>query len=525
MRKSTSKCRVLFVAFLEQDNLGVGYMASVLMHNNIDVRIIDFRAGKEQILSQIRSYEPSLIGFSIIFQYHVNEFKDLINYLRKNKINSHFCAGGHYPSLRYENLLEMIPALDSIVLFEGEYTFLELTQKICTTSNWKQIKGIAYRENDIYIANPLRPLEALIDNFPAPVRQPLREYMPGKKYVTILAGRGCYYDCSFCSIREFYSKPKGPVKRIRSPEQVTREMELLYLKKNCEVFMFQDDDFPVFSQKGKKWAIRFCELLEEKKLNNKILWKINCRPDEVDEELFIIMKRSGLFLVYLGIENGTDDGLKYMNKQIKADANIRAVETLKKINMMYDFGFMLFHPESTFYSVIENINFLKKICEDGSAPITFSKMRPYASTKIECDLRKQGRLKGSPGFEDYDFHDPALNDFYAFMYICFEDWIARRDGLLNTCRWIRHNLFVCNKYYCITDVLANLDKATKTIIAESNNCFIDNTRIIMDIFQSQSGANIDSIRLNQIKADIASKHKCYKEALDGIMIAINKMSL
>lgn len=508
---------VFIVAFLEQDNLGIGYIASVLLQNGIDVKIIDFRAGKERILRQITHYEPPLIGFSIIFQYHIDAFRDLIGSLRAAGVSSHFSAGGHYPSLRYNTLLEMIPDLDSVVLFEGEYTFLELAQFIFAGKEWKQIEGIAYRDNGTVSTNPLRPLEENLDMFPAPVRQPLKEYALGRKYATLLAGRGCYYNCSFCSIREFYSKPKGPVKRVRSPEIVVREMKLLFQQKDCTVFMFQDDDFPVTTQRGKEWTAHFCKSLTETGLSDKILWKINCRPDEIDAELFALMKDSGLFLVYLGIEHGTDDGLRLMNKRMTAETNIRAVTTLKKLNIRYDFGFMLFHPRTTFQSVIENLNFLAKICGDGSSPITFCKMLPYAETRIEHMLRKEGRLKGKPGFEDYHFLDVRLDHFYSFITICFEDWMGKHEGLLNTARWTRYCLLVYRKYYPITSAFKKLEEAADECIAESNLYFINTTRKLVELFNSQKSSGNGSDVLNTIKGDISLKHKQYKRDLIEIM--------
>jgi radical SAM superfamily enzyme YgiQ (UPF0313 family) len=177
-------------------------------------------------------------------------------------------------------------------------------------------------KNGVHIANPLRPLKEDLDRFPVPVRRPLREYVLRKKYATLLAGRGCFYNCSFCSIREFYSRPPGPLKRMRRPEIVVKEMELLYRQLNATVFMFQDDDFPVAGKRGKEWITRFCEELTKRGLSEKIFRKINCRPDEVEPDGFKLMKNSGLFLVYLGIESGTDDGLRLMNKKMKAETSI-----------------------------------------------------------------------------------------------------------------------------------------------------------------------------------------------------------
>ena len=237
--------RAAIVAFLEQDNLGVGYLASMLLQNHIDVGIVDFCLGRQSILEYILRTKPSIVGFSIIFQYHIHDFRDLMAYLRAHGVRCHFTAGGHYPSLRYADLLELIPDLDSVVLFEGERTFLELVRSSRLKGKWKSLEGIAYRQRGRTVANPLRPLESDLDRFPPPVRQPLKECAFGRKYATILAGRGCYHNCAFCSVRRFYSGPPGPVKRVRRPEMVVAEMELMHRDLGCSIFLFQDDDFPV----------------------------------------------------------------------------------------------------------------------------------------------------------------------------------------------------------------------------------------------------------------------------------------
>ena len=134
-------------------------------------------------------FDPLIVGFSIIFQYHLYKFKELIDYLRKHLMHSHFCAGGHYPSFRHEDLFQLIPSLDSIVLYEGEYSFYELVHSIHNGKEWKNIKGISYRENGKIVTNPLRHLEKDLDKFPFPFRQPLMNYALRKKHTTILAGR------------------------------------------------------------------------------------------------------------------------------------------------------------------------------------------------------------------------------------------------------------------------------------------------------------------------------------------------
>ena len=72
-------------------------------------------------------------------------------------------------------------------------------------------------------------------------------------------------------------------------------MDYLFRDKDCSVFLFQDDDFPVRHKNGSGWIERFCEELKSRGLSDKIMWKINCRPDEVNPELFAIDEKKWAF--------------------------------------------------------------------------------------------------------------------------------------------------------------------------------------------------------------------------------------
>ncbi len=507
---------VVFVGFSEQDNLGIGYVASVLLSAGFKPVILDFALGGATIRDEILTYNPQLVGFSIIFQYHIYEFRDLIADLRKSGIQCHFTAGGHYPSLRYQELLDLIPELDSVVLFEGEHTCLELVQALAHGEEWQGVQGLAYTDGGKVLTTPLRPLETDLDIFPPPVRPPLREYVLGKKHATILAGRGCLYDCSFCSIRQFYSKPPGPLKRLRRPEMVVREMELLHQEKGCSVFMFQDDDFPL-SKAGRQWVTTFCSLLSKSGLGKKILWKVNCRPDEIDRSTFAMMRASGLYLVYLGIECGNREGLKLMNKRLTADMSARGVEILNELLIQWDFGFMLFDPGSTYESVLQNIDFLEQICGDGSSPITFCKMLPYAETTIEKELAKQGRLTGRPGFRDYNFLERSLDFFYAFLAESFDGWVGSREGILNLARWARYYSAVARKYYPHTSGLDEWERELRGLISESNGYFFHTVRQLVPPFRhGAASAELWDTKQEEINSACSHYKRRFNDAIEKL---------
>ena len=497
---------VVFIAFKENENLGIGYMSAILSDAGYDVSILDFRKDKTEILKGLLEKDPMVVGFSVIFENHLYDFKDLIEYLRNNDIQSHFTAGGHFASLRPGDLFEISPYLDSIVRFEGENTLHELVDSLHRGKDWTEVIGISYRNNGILVNNRLRPLEPDLDSFPYPFRTEIQEYILKKKYSTLIAGRGCVYNCIFCDIREFYKQSSGPVKRVRNPTKVVEEMEYLHNEKECSIFHFEDDDFPVNTAKKSNWIQEFCRTLSVKGLVGKIMWKINCRANEVELESFELMKQHGLFRVYLGIEDGTDAGLLIMNKNLKVSDHLRSIHILKELEISIDYGYMLFQPETTYDSLNENLRFLSSICNDGYMPLTFLKMMPYLETRIEKELRKEGRLKGRPGFLDYDFHDGSMNEFYSFISECFNTWFNAANGLANMSKWTANYLSVFTYYYGSISGIERLADKLRTQVSDTNRFITETMKQLSVLFESGNYTLENDRILNEYKSSIENIH-------------------
>jgi anaerobic magnesium-protoporphyrin IX monomethyl ester cyclase len=403
---------VMLVGFQRHSNLGLGYLASNLRRYGYRVEVFDFEADRERILEAAERLNPVLIGFSLIFQSYISWFGSLIRYLRDNQVACHFTMGGHFPSLSYERTLELIPELDSVVRFEGEETLVDLVDCLGTGRDWRALLGLAYRSGDTVSASPLRPLIHDLDELPYPERTFKKNVILGRDATSMLASRGCARTCSFCSIHMFYRTAPGRIVRTRKPAEVVREMRILLETHGVSVFMFQDDDFPLLGPVWRRWAMDFVNELHRNRLPGRVVWKINCRADAVEADLFAEMRNAGLYMVYMGLESGTDEGLRALHKEITVDQNIRAVEILKSIGALFEFGFMLLDPSSTFESVRANVRFLRTIVGDGSAAATFGRMVPYDGTPIKDELERTGRLRGDVSRPDYDFLDPRLTEFY-----------------------------------------------------------------------------------------------------------------
>ncbi|MDF1560121.1 MAG: radical SAM protein [Bacteroidales bacterium] len=498
---------VILVAFGEEENLGAGYLMSLLNGAGIANRMIDFRYDKSEILEAIRRDDPIAVGFSVIFEVCIGHFVSLVQYLREGGIECHFTAGGYYASLYPEELLGMIPELDSIVRFEGEYPFLELVQCLINGSDWRNVKNLAFPGNGEITRTPLREPENDLDRFPVPVRRPLREYVPGIRYATILSGRGCNYNCSFCNTREFYRQAGGPPRRIRRPEMVVREMHQLYSEKRCKVFLFLDDDNPVKTARDNKWMKDFCSELERTGLSGKLIWKMNCRPDEIEPVTFAMMKKHGLFLVFIGLEDGTDEGLTRLNKKMTVASTLRGVEILTRLNIGFDYGMLLFQPDSTFMSLRDNLSFLEGICRDCNVPVTFLKLSPYFGTQVERELRNTGRLKGQPGILDYNFLTEALDACWAAVSESFAEWLWGREGVVNLAKWVRNYLAVWHHFGNSSSMEDRYRGIYSETVAQSNLYLVDTMTDLFNYYESGDYLRDGQQHKQQIRTDIGKRHQ------------------
>lgn len=465
---------VMLVGFQHQGNLGLGYLAAVLRQFGYTVHVVDIEQPPEEILRIAKEINPVLIGFSLIFQFFIAHYAALLYVLREHGVNCHFTMGGHFPSLSFQQTLELVPELDSVVRFEGEMTLLELADAVSLGQDWRGIHGIAYRDGGEVTLTPARALVEDLDRLPYPERNYVPETVLGRSIMPIIASRGCARTCSFCSIHTFYRAAPGKIVRTRKPAEVVREMRLLHEERGITVFLFQDDDFPLFGAVWRRWAGEFVDELHRSGLPEKVIWKMNCRADAVDRELFIRMRDAGLYLVYMGLESGSEQGLETLHKQITVSQNLRAVEILKSIGLMWEYGFMLLDPSSTFETVRENLSFLRTILADGCLPVTFCRMLPYDGTPIKDELVRTGRIKGDVCNPDYDFLDPRLSEFYEGLtnMVSLRGWIHGLEAVTLHLATAWHEVAVMERLYPKLPGMREYKEKLRRITKHSNELLL-----------------------------------------------------
>jgi radical SAM superfamily enzyme YgiQ (UPF0313 family) len=484
--------RVLLVGFQDQDNLGLRYLASSLRSAGHDVHIESFGIETGPLISMAQQWVPDIVGFSMIFQFMAPDFAQVISALRAAGVSAHFTMGGHYASFAPETLLHLIPELDSVVRFEGERTFVELTRSIISGWQWHDICGIAWRDSNGVHTNLLREDPVDLDSLPWPERADIAYDQQELPTASILASRGCPYKCSFCSIITFYEGNGTRGRRRRDPIQVVNEMEYLVRERSVRLILFQDDDFLAGGRDAREWAQTIAREVIRRRLPDQMRFKFSCRSDEVREDTLTPLIEAGLTHVYLGVEAGDPDSLKTLNKHITSDIHFRAGEILRRLDLTFDFGFMLLEPWSTLASVRNNLHFLREFCADGYAVAGFCRTLPYVGTPMEHRMRAEGRLVGPALEADYRFLDPRLDALWDFSLVAFN---GRNYGKDATWDRLRGLLFEARLDYPDQPHDPDFRIAARTLTAASNRVLLDIAEEALDHIETVNLLNANNPEL------------------------------
>jgi len=263
---------------------------------------------------------------------------------------------------------------------------------------------------------------------------------------TLLASRGCYYNCTFCSIRQFYGESPGPIRRNRSPRNVVMEMAEMFHREGARVFIFEDDDFLTRNRVQRRWIKDFVREVKNAGIADQILFRVSCRVDDVEADLVADLMDIGLMCLYLGIESGNPEGLRVYNKHYTVEDIHKALDILIKLGTPYEFGFMILNPYSTLETVKQDIAFLKEINGHKQAVFQFTRTMPYAGTPIARRLKAEGRMLGTIDNPDYTYEDPRVDWLQTFFTQAFHERNFGRQGLVELLRFAKFDALVTRKF-------------------------------------------------------------------------------
>lgn len=409
--------RIALVGAEFEENLAIRYIWGALKRAGHEVVPIVFN-GRDQVEAAAQRLTESgadLAGFSMIFTYRAREFADLAVESRRRGYRGHLTAGGHFAAFHADELLREVPAIDSVAVGEGEGILVELA------ANWPSltgVKGLIWRTPDGEVVHhPPASNPDDLDSLAWPVRKSPPDRFLGMPIVNLLSSRGCTHACAFCSIAAWHRRCGGSRHRERSVARVAEEMVSLY-GQGIRIFNFHDDNFFPPTRAAALAKVRALKRELEARAVGQIAFAIKARPDEVDAELFALLKGFGLFRVFLGIEAGTADSLRRLGRGQTCDENERALEIVNRLDLHACFNLLLFNPDSTREDFQANVGFLRAHPHN---PMNFCRTEIYSGTPLEKKLRREGRLLGDFWGYNYRMADPRAQAAFELIYAAFGD--------------------------------------------------------------------------------------------------------
>ncbi len=438
---------VLLVGSELEENLAIRYLASALEAEGHEAELAAFSGVDDTrgVVDAVARRHPDLIGLSMTFQRRAEEFGQLATDLRAAGYAGHITAGGHFPTFAYREVLERYPALDSVVRHEGELTLTELCRHLDAARPLDDIAGLVHRRADGSIhAAQTRPLMDDLDavRFPKRVGEP--QLHMGIPAAFLVGSRGCYGNCTFCCINAYINDAGGARYRERSADNIADEIALLRRERGARMLVFHDDDFFTRDHErdlGRVTALR--DALRRRDVNDVAL-VLKARPDDLDEQVFSVLREIGLLRIYIGIEAGSSQGLKTLGRGVDIAANQRALEFLRRRDVYACFNMLIFDPQTSIASLRDSLAFLRA---NADVPMNFCRTEIYPGTPLHKKLSREGRLIGDVFGWDYEIADPAAERAFRVFASAFLDRNFRCDGLMNSNLSLGYYLHLLKQFY------------------------------------------------------------------------------
>jgi len=260
------------------------------------------------------------------------------------------------------------------------------------------------------------------------------------------AGRGCPYQCSFCTIINV----QGRKSRRRSPDDIEHIVRVNYAQ-GLRAFFITDDNFA----RNKDWEPildRIIHLRDVEKFNLSFIIQVDTLCHKLPR--FIEKAaRAGVKRVFIGLENINPDNLLGAKKrQNKITEYRQMLLAWKNAGVITYAGYILGFPNDTFDSIMHDIDVIKR--------------------ELPVDLLEFFYLTPLPGSEDHlKLHragawlDPDLNK-YDLNHIC------TTHPKMSRAEWDRAYKMAWQRYYTIDHAETVLRRVAVTKANASNALFL-----------------------------------------------------
>jgi len=370
--------------------LGIAYLSAVLKKAGHQTSLVHVVAppGREELLERVKGESPDLVGFSSTTHMfrHVGRWASWL----RGELDITTICGGVHPTIAPEEVVNT-PGIDIACVGEAEETVVELCDALEEGRDCSGIPGLWLRRRGDVVRNPARPLLTDLDSLPFPDRSifdPALFCDDQHPRGTLMASRGCPFNCSYCSNhaqKSVYPNPKEYV-RLRSPENVVEEIEHMVAADARIEFVRFDDDILTMDR---EWLGRLSELYRSRV---GMPFICNSRVNFIDREMARALADMGCSVVCMGIESGNPWlREKVLNRHMGSERIVEAFALCRESGMKTVSTNMVGLPMEDTSMVLDTIKLNARCHPDTIQVSTFI---PYPGTELYKLCEAKGLIEG-----------------------------------------------------------------------------------------------------------------------------------
>jgi anaerobic magnesium-protoporphyrin IX monomethyl ester cyclase len=378
-----------------QPPLGLGYLAASVAgrHHTAILDMLKTPLSDQDFRQYLAQGQYDVVGFQC-YTPDLPSVARLARLVKRETPESATIAGGPHPTLLPAETMEYFgEGMDYLLRGEGDEVFPQFIDRIAETRfNPKLIPGLVWKTNGRIWVNDKSDFVKDLDRVPFPAWDLLQPqtYPPAQHgaffrrfpIAPIITTRGCPYDCKFCSANVL----SGQAMRYRSPDSVVNEIRMLYSRFHIREFHIIDDNFTI----NKRHARAVLENIVASRLPISLAFPNGIRIETVDESLLALMKKSGVYLISLGLESGSNRVLKLMNKKLTVEKSEEKIWLIRKARIDMAAFFIMGFPGETRDDLRRTVDFSLKL------PLlraNFENFLPLPGSPVYQELVAKGELK------------------------------------------------------------------------------------------------------------------------------------
>ncbi len=282
---------------------------------------------------------------------------------------AHIVVGGPHVTALPEQTLRHVAAIDTVVLGEGEETFLDLARRIEQGGRGEGIAGSAWRRNGEICLGPRRKRIRNLDALASPARRfPLH---------LLLTSRGCPNHCTFCGSHTMW----GSRVTFHSVDYVLDALEAAVTRHNQRTIAIKDDTFTM----NRRRVLAICEGIRKRRLD--FIWSCDTRADCVDAELLQVMRRAGCTRISFGVESGSETIRRNIRKRISLEKLEAVTRDARQAGLEVRYYMMVGNRGETVETFEQSLALLRHAQPD---QFVFSQLHLYPGTEEFEIFRRHG---------------------------------------------------------------------------------------------------------------------------------------